>query len=414
MAFRRMKILACSCALVVGCSFSAPDVVPTDGPVDMPGPEIPPNACMTWAPLNVEDPCSVQLGTPEVLVLNAGTYTLDTDTGMLSGGSNPHVLAGAKIAQQQAGPMVRVVNLASLMVNEGAELDISGSVGVIFVVHGSAGIGGIVDAGAHLFGTPGTSVPGPGGSDATVCNGTKIGTGGNGTAAADSAAGGGGAGGGAFGETGGNGTDGNNGGHGVHGVGGVKLGTADLVPLIGGCAGGTGGDDSSAALASGGRKGDGGGAIEITALEAVSVTGSLLANGLGGGGAGPERAGGGGAGSGGGILLDGAGVTLTGTAKLCANGGGGGEGGLVTVAGVTGDNGACSETAPATGGRSAIQGGDGGDGGYGGMPKGTNALAAMGGAGGGGGGGSVGRVHIRSRGGAPVIDPASIVTPNAM
>ena len=80
-----MKILACSCALVAGCSFSAPPAVATDGPADMPGPELPPPACMTWAPLNVEDPCAVALGTPEDLVLNAGTYTLDVAVRLPSG-----------------------------------------------------------------------------------------------------------------------------------------------------------------------------------------------------------------------------------------------------------------------------------------------------------------------------------------
>lgn len=410
-----MKILVCSCALVAGCSFSAPPAVAIDGPpIDMPGgEEVPPNGCVQWAPLNVEDPCSVQLGTPENLVLTPGLYTLDTTTGMITGVPTPHVLAGTLVAQPQ-GPMVRVVNLASFMVLDGAELDVTGMFGVIFVVHGNAGVGGTIEASAHVFGTPGESVPGPGGSDAVVCNGAKIGTGGDGTAATNLTSGGGGAGGGAFGEVGGVGTDGDAGGHGTHGIGGVKVGTADLVPLVGGCAGGTGGDNGDATILAGGRKGDGGGAVEITALETVSVTGSVLVNGIGGGGAGPERAGGGGGGSGGGIVLDGAGVTITSSAQLCGNGGGGGEGGQAGTAGQIGQNGGCSETAPATGGRSVALGGDGGDGGYGGMPKGTAALRPNTGAGGGGGGGSVGRIHIRSRGGAAVIDPASIVTPNPM
>jgi len=409
-----MKLLALSSALVAGCSFNAPPGNPNnDGAVsDMPEVDMPPpGACIPWPSLNVDDPCSGQLGTPESLTLMSGPYQLDTTTGMfMGGGQTPRVLAGTVLAQLN-GPSIRVVNLSGLMIISGATLDVTGTLPLVIVVHGSAGISGDIEASARLVGTPGDSAPGAGGSDPAICDGAKVGTGGGGSSAANATSGGGGGGGGGYGEVGGTGSDGNAGGHGAGGTAGTKAGNDMLVPLRAGCAGGIGGDDNDATANAGGRHGDGGGAVEITALKTITIVGGVLANGLGGGGAGPARAGGGGAGSGGAILLDGAGVVITNTARLCANGGGGGEGGQNGTFGKSGENGSCSETAPGNGGRSAVQGGDGGNGGYAAMPKGLNALAANSAAGGGGGGGSVGRIRVRSRDGAAVVDPVSTITP---
>ena len=409
-----MKLLALSCALVAGCSFKPPPgEVVIDGPVDMPG-DGPPGGCTIWPAKNIENPCSPLLGTAEDLVLTPGLYKLDTTTGMLVSPANVVRTLPGTLFAQPSGPMVRAINLSGIDVQLNATLEILGMYPVVFVVHGAVTVVGDIDGSARIVGTPGDSTPGPGGSDPAICNGTKVGTGDNGVASLNTTSGGGGAGGGAFGETGGNGTDGNAGGHGAGGMGGAKAGTADLVPLRAGCAGGTGGDDGDVALASGGRRGDGGGAVEITALGMISVSGGLRAAGLAGAGAGLERAGGGGGGSGGAILLDGAAVAISATARLCANGGGGGEGGQTGIGGVSGENGSCSETVPGNGGRSAAQGGDGGNGGYAAVPKGANAAAANSAAGGGGGGGSIGRIHVVSRDVTATIDAASTISPNAM
>jgi len=93
-----------------------------------------------------------------------------------------------------------------------------------------------------------------------------------------------------------------------------------LVQLQGGGGGGTSGAGGSFGPGFGGPGGGGGGAIELGAIDKVSISGSILADGLGG-----IPVAGIGGGSGGGIFLHGEGVTLTGL--LSARGGGGGPGG---------------------------------------------------------------------------------------
>ena len=95
-----------------------------------------------------------------------------------------------------------------------------------------------------------------------------------------------------------------------------------LVPLRGGCPGGKGGATFTAAV--GGRVGTCGGALEVTALRMIDVSGALRAAGSGGGAA-LSNAGGGAGGSGGAILLDGDVVHVEASGALCANGGGGGQ-----------------------------------------------------------------------------------------
>jgi hypothetical protein len=146
-----------------------------------------------------------------------------------------------------------------------------------------------------------------------------------------------------------------------------------LVPLVGGQSGQDGCGD---------RFGGGGaGAIQITAGESITVSGTILALGGGGlGGAAGERpdkcSGGGGGGSGGAVLLASKSVTVSGA--IWAHGGSGGGGG--NSQGASGGDGqdATASMTPAAGGAGrdgascalygAIFGGDGGDGAVGSNP----------------------------------------------
>lgn len=159
------------------------------------------------------------------------------------------------------------------------------------------------------------------------------------------------------------------------GAGGPAGGTVTLMPLRGGCRGG-----SSAAFAS--APGDGGGAIQITSATRIDVGGKIGTPALGG-----QVSGGGGAG--GGILLEAPIVTLAG--GLYANGGAGGCGDYIddyTSAGKL-------EMAPATRTCSSTTGGNGG---YGttAPTQGSTVTNSTGSQYGTGGGGAVGRIRINT------------------
>jgi hypothetical protein len=410
------------CLLLVvlaGCSFDrsgigGDDDVPTDGPPGN-GDAVDPidgdtdgtTACITWAALNV-DPCDPLLPEPDTLNLASGEFTYDTDTGVLSEGGVDTMPASA-LLDQSNGPEVRVLNTLGFNIDSVGSLTVTGSRPLIIVVHGNASIGGTIDVSARVRGLQNQSDPGPGGNDPIECvNGTKT----PGEPSTDVAAGGGGGGGGAYGADGGDGTDGNGGGHGGKGAKGSANGTAEIVPLRGGCAGTPGGDDADPIVDTGGRAGDGGGAFEITARATANVTGVIRAGGSGGAAALPSKAGGGGGGSGGAILIDAESAIVGVTAMLCANGGGGGEGGQTAQASGDGDLATCSETIEAQGGETSLDGGNGGDGGALSDLTGDNAAGAGSGAGGGGGGGGVGRIRVRGRTTRDVND-AAIVSPDA-
>lgn len=91
----------------------------------------------------------------------------------------------------------------------------------------------------------------------------------------------------------------------------APYGNPTLIPLLGGSAGGNHAGT-----------GYGGGAVQITSLVSIDVSGEIVANGDGGG-SGSTSIGGNGGGSGGAILLEA--PTVSGTGKLFANGGGGGS-----------------------------------------------------------------------------------------
>jgi len=402
-------ILVGALGCLVGCGFQSGEAHIDASP---PAPDAPPDAapCVPWDALNLSPtvtPCDKALGVRVDLALPAGAYTLDTDSGQLSGDMTAK-LPGALIPQPSSSLILRIVNLGQFMIASGATVSVTGTHPLVFVVHGDATIAGAIDVSARVD-IAGTSTAGPGADDAVDCQMGfgAVGQGGTGTGGA------GGAGGGGFGDTGSDGGDGGGAGHGMHGVHGNATGDPTIVPLRGGCPGGQGGATSSSA---GGRAGNGGGAVEVTALGTIDVTGTgmLKAAGSGGGTPGLLNAGGGAGGSGGAILLDGNTVQVEASGALCANGGAGGEGGGGVSTNGSGENGTCSATQAARGGTGNSTGGDGGDGGRlkatAGQPGGAGNGGAAGG--GGAGGGGVGRIRVHGR---PVvaIDGSAIVSPAA-
>ena len=186
------------------------------------------------------------------------------------------------------------------------------------------------------------------------------------------------------------------------GPGGQPVGSAELVPLQGGCGGGAGGGPQ---VGVGGYGGGGGGAIQISAGRRIVVTGTILVSGAGGGGgthtgtSDPPQYGaaGGGGGAGGAILLQATEIELGG--MLAANGGGGGGGACGGGACASPGNGQPGEDgrpdlARAVGGAADKYGigSAGGAGGAGSTPAGLTAASNV--YNGGGGGGAAGRVHF--------------------
>jgi hypothetical protein len=313
---------------------------------------------------------------------NCGATVLTTDGtpswSNLCGGTAPttrlHTVGGQEVV---------LVYFESLTVAAGSTLRLTGARPVILAVRGSATVSGIIDASA-LNGR---------GAGANVACGSGAGS--DGGSASNR---GGGGGGGAFGEDGNDGGDGADGAR--KGARGVKLGNAALVPLRGGCPGGTGGRGSS----TDGRGGGGGGAIQLSVGDTLTVaaTGRITAS--GGGGAGGSSAlsgngvGGGGGGSGGGLLLEGNHVILQLGGALTANGGGGGQGGGRGSTGSAGAEGSQTLAGAAPGGSSTYCGGFGGSGGAGllGATAGATPTCTQAGGSGGGGGGGVGRIRINA------------------
>ncbi len=240
-------------------------------------------------------------------------------------------------------PPAVILALQNLTVTAAGSLTLIGDKPVILAVFGSAVVDGVIDASAN------GPVPGAGGDRS--CTDSAGAEGQTGLAALENGGGGG----------GGFGTAGGAGGNTVlttGGNGGVSRGTAALVPLLGGCPGGSGGGATC-------DPGAGGGAVQISVGGTLTVTGTIRAHGGDGADGCTNDAGGAGGGSGGAILLEGVTVTTDG-APLSANGGRGGDG--------QGGGG---------GGDGSVDGGaDGSDGGYG--------LTS----GGGGGGGGYGRVVV--------------------
>jgi hypothetical protein len=261
-------------------------------------------------------------------------------------GAQPQI----SVQSQAGGPELAVVALRGLDVRSTGRITITGSRAAALVVFGDASIAGIIDASAN------GAMPGAGadiacgtsdGGDVTTCSVGSDETGGGG--------------GGGFGTAGGRGGDGDDcGGR----DGGAVRGTPALVPLLGGCHGGTAGLCSGRAA--------GGGAFQLTVGGALTITGTLRANGANGPGrcSGSNYYGGAGGGSGGAIRIE-ASTLNAGGATLQVNGGKGGSTTSSSGTG-TGGNGSTSPSSPGDDASNPqpspqpdLFGGGGGGGGYG-------------------------------------------------
>lgn len=190
---------------------------------------------------------------------------------------------------------------------------------------------------------------------------------------------------------GGYGTVGGSGGN-QGGAAGVVNGGPLLVPLRGGCPGGSGIR--------------GGGALQLSAAGNLTLTGTVAAAGQGGPGGQNVNGAGRGGGSGGAILLEGLFVLVGPTASVTANGGAGGEGADLVFDGQSGANGQLRSEEAAEGGTSLNGGGRGGNGAAAKTAS-TNGNSSVFNAGGGGGAG-VGRVRINTASTCSLAQPASL------
>lgn len=292
--------------------------------------------------------------------LNCGTTIIDTGDGgtptVNNWCLNQPLFNWASVAQP-GGQVATVLAFSSLDVGASGTVNIVGQQPVIIVTQGRLTVAGTITASSGSS----SCLSGGAGGNADAGNG-----------------GGGGAGFGTAGGSGGKGALGEAG-----GLAGLENGEVTLVPLRGGCPGGI--DRGTPAL--------GGGALQLSSLGDLTVTGIINAPGRGGtGGKLGLASGGDGAGSGGGVLLEALHLTLSGVAVVAANGGAGGEGGALLATGSTGQDGRASTTAAVCGnGSLAPKGGNGGVVSAAGDDGQFAALWA-----GGGGGGGVGRVRFNS------------------
>lgn len=402
--FHRTVVLS----MIAGCGFTgreAPDAnqgsdapVLGDAPIE--------SRCETWTPFDgPPDPCASSLGAPADLSIE-GNASYNTGSGVLTVNGMTTTLPGTTLPRTTAGDL-RVVNLSGLRVAAGAKLTVTGTLAVLFLVHGDVTVAGTIDGSALPPAQLQIAAPG---AESLLCNAPILSLGSAGMKGTDDKDAGGGGGGGGFGEAGGNGGDGF--GRRLKGAKGAK--SNDYRPLRGGCSGGRGGDNEDDESNDAGLPGGGGGGLAISARGMISVTGTILANGASGRGGASMAAGGGGGGSGGTIALDGARVGLAPTAALCANGGGGGEG----SGGAIGNSGQlvnCTIGQTGGGATGSEIGGDGGAGGAVMQPSGSNAnngANAMGlEGGGGGGGGGVGWILLRARSPGGLNNTSVVVSP---
>ncbi|MBL8914521.1 MAG: hypothetical protein JNM17_27705 [Archangium sp.] len=259
---------------------------------------------------------------------------------------------GAAVITQNGGLSTLVLSAADLEVSGNFTLNFTGSRPVILISMKDLLVLGAITTSAGAQSCMGSGAGGNG--SGTVY---KSGGGGGGFATAGGA--------------GGNVTNGPAGGS--PGV--INLGTQ----LRGGCQGGVGGGSSQ-------RASSGGGALQLVALDNITIAGVISAPGAGGSGGGFGNGGNGG-GSGGELLLEAQQIVASGGGLTC-NGGAGGEAGT----GNAGQSGQLSAM-PARGGTDNVVGGSGGDGA-------ADTIGAENGedssvfAGGGGGGGGVGRIRL--------------------
>lgn len=373
--------------------------------------------CYEFVPSNGLGPYLDQSAQESMITLPAGAV-INTDTGAVTSAQGALLSVPTALVLQPGGPTLRVFLAQSWIIND---VRIRGMLPVAFVSSDELNVRGMIDASADA------EVNGPG---ALVCGGASGGGGSaqfyiGGRPPAGNSGGypafllqGNGSGGGGFGTTGGAG--------GLQivdlqiGAPGQVNGSAELVPLRGGCEGGGTAPQ---------YRGSGGGAVQLVSGRAVHLIAGALSQGVVhvGGGRGIAGVlgtsgsldtsplyGPGGAGSGGGILIEAPRVLLDeGIALLAAGGGGGGYGACNPA-----PNGvdAAPGTAPALGGACppgtfpAAAGGEGAttrDG-----AAGSNAAMTAGGSvygSAGSGGGGLGRIRINTLDGEYSAGATSLV-----
>ena len=280
--------------------------------------------------------------------------------------------------QTQGGPEVAVLVVNSLSVAAGELMTVKGTRPLVIVSATTTTLDG------NLFVTSGTT-PGPTG----VVNSAGLnGLGPGGGKAGMNSMYGGGSGAGSYCSVGGRG------GHSFQsqtgGAAGPTYGNAAIVPLQGGSSGGR------SRLS--GCSGEGGGAVQLVAGEAITVNGYISAPGAGG--CDGSDWGGSGAGSGGAILIEAPSVTLSGT--LAVNGGGGGG---YSSPGKQGSNSA----SPAKGAFGCE-----GDGAAGAVPAKAGIDDGSGTCNGpAGGGGGVGWIRVNTSSGSMTEGPGLVLSPAA-
>ena len=340
------------------------------------------------------------VGITTTISIGADT-TFDTGTGAITGGVTRAAGSGvsAGIGYEQRlfgnGAQLGVFTFRTLIVAPDATVQLSGPRSAVFVVGTTATISGTISARAGCATDRSCAGPG-GGVGATLTVAAGCGPGGNGQSDPNDMTGG--DGGGAGGGGGAIGGAGGSAGPWFGGTGGIACLTADNEPLVGGSGGGGGGPGNLDATPP--RGGGGGGAFQLTALDRIVVTGTIISGGAGGaGGLGgvtsvANASAGSGGGAGGAILLEAPVVDVAAGSVLAANGGGGGGGGIFSVSGEAGQDGGANAV-PAAGGAPASGATRGGLGGA--------AMTAAGTAGdapsdrnAGGGGGAVGRIYVRA------------------
>jgi hypothetical protein len=402
---------------------AGPDLHPLDG--DATPSDGPPLDALDGAPPDGAPPCTCPLGCAQGTTTcrqlePSGGFKATAYVGIPAVGSDTvintticRVTVNGKTVtgslQPNGGGQACVIGLSSLTVHKSVTLSATGSHPLVLLVSGSVTVNGVIDVGAK------GKLPGPGGADGGVYPSSQAGDGPGGgkvcncSLALGDDCGGGGAG---FGAPGGAGGKELSGSCTSSSAGGAAYGAAALVPLPGGSGGAAGGQDNPGDGV--GQGGAGGGALQISAQEGISVSGAITAGG-GGGLAGvlntstTSPAGGGGGGSGGAILLEGA--TIFGAGLVAVNGGGGAGGGSTSGgAGQPGEDGG-PQLGASQGGTAGTDCGAGGDGGWGTTgPKAGGAGQHQ--EGGGGGGGAAGRIRLNwyQHGGTPPVTVSGAVS----
>ncbi|MFN0249901.1 MAG: hypothetical protein ACKV2T_23660 [Kofleriaceae bacterium] len=249
-------------------------------------------------------------------------------------------------SEQAGGPELAVLAVGDLVIVGGVTVRAIGTRPFVIVAGGDVTVSGVIDAGARR------DVPGAGGAQPNA----GPGAGANGTRINSGDSGGGGAGFATEGARGGNSTE-----PVVGAAPGPRYGTPDLQILIAGSGGGVGQEASNCVRV---PPGAGGGAIQISAIGAIEISGGINVGGGGGGRAdscGGNSGAGGGGGSGGAIYLEA--ETIENFGVLAASGGSGGSGGDDSVPGTSGVDGALDMQSAPGAPRTMSKGSPGGNGG---------------------------------------------------